>query len=64
MSPTASKLVEMRSGAAQRLSRLLLASLPFLAFLLIWGVPRIGWITCDGGVPAMWEYGYFVTDEG
>ncbi len=37
----------------------------FLAvLLLIWGVTRWPWLSCDGGTPAFWEYGYFVTDEG
>ena len=64
MSQIRHHLIEARSSSVQRLARHLRACLPFLAFLLLWGIPRIGWITCDGGVPAMWEYGYFVTDEG
>lgn len=25
---------------------------------------RLPWIGCDAGVPALWDYGYFCTDEG
>ena len=34
------------------------------ALLALWGATRWPWLSCDGGVPSLWEYGYFVTDEG
>lgn len=33
-------------------------------FFVIWSLLRLPWLTCDGGIPSVWEYGYFVTDEG
>jgi hypothetical protein len=35
-----------------------------LGLTLILAVFRIPWIQCDAGVPALWDYGYFCTDEG
>ncbi len=35
-----------------------------LLFGGLWCLLRLPWIDCDGGVPSIWEYGYFVTDEG
>ena len=34
------------------------------AFVALWCVLRVFWLNSDGGVPSIWEYGYFVTDEG
>ena len=36
----------------------------FAAFAVVWLVLRIFWIDCDSGIPAVWEYGFHVTDEG
>ena len=36
----------------------------FAAFVALWCVLRVFWLNTDGGVPSLWEYGYFVTDEG
>ncbi len=33
-------------------------------FFVVWSLLRLPWLTCDGGIPSVWEYGYFVTDEG
>lgn len=35
-----------------------------LAFAAVYLAMRLPWITCDPGIPSMWEYGYNVTDEG
>ena len=35
-----------------------------LAFAAIYLLFRLPWITCDPGVPSLWEYGYNATDEG
>ncbi len=35
-----------------------------LLLLFVWCLLRLPWITCDGGIPSVWEYGYYVTDEG
>ena len=35
-----------------------------LAFAAIYLLCRLPWITCDPGVPSIWEYGYNATDEG
>ena len=35
-----------------------------LLFALLWSVIHFPWISADGGSPSMYEYGYFVTDEG
>ena len=32
--------------------------------LALWCVTRWPWLDCDGGTPSLWEFGYFVTDEG
>ena len=36
----------------------------FAAFVALWCALRVFWLNTDGGVPSLWEYGYFVTDEG
>ena len=36
----------------------------FAAFAVAWLALRIFWIDCDSGIPAVWEYGFHVTDEG
>ncbi|MBR3221438.1 MAG: glycosyltransferase family 39 protein [Kiritimatiellae bacterium] len=35
-----------------------------LAFVAIYLAFRLPWITCDPGIPSVWEYGYNATDEG
>ena len=35
-----------------------------LAFAAIYMLCRLPWISCDPGVPSLWEYGYNATDEG
>ena len=35
-----------------------------LAFATIYLAFRLPWITCDPGIPSIWEYGYNATDEG
>ena len=35
-----------------------------LAFAVIYLLLRLPWITCDPGIPSVWEYGYNATDEG
>ena len=35
-----------------------------IAFVAAWCALRIFWLTCDTGIPSMWEYGFHVTDEG
>ena len=37
---------------------------PFLLFAVAWLALRIFWLDCDSGIPAVWEYGFHVTDEG
>ena len=34
------------------------------AFIAVWCALRVFWLTCDTGIPSMWEYGFHVTDEG
>ena len=34
------------------------------AFAIIYLLLRLPWITCDPGIPSVWEYGYNATDEG
>lgn len=34
------------------------------AFAIIYLLLRLPWITCDPGIPSIWEYGYNATDEG
>ena len=36
----------------------------FAAFVAAWCALRVFWIDADPGVPAIWEYGFNVTDEG
>jgi 4-amino-4-deoxy-L-arabinose transferase-like glycosyltransferase len=36
----------------------------FALFACVWGGLRFLWLDCDPGVPSVWEYGYYVTDEG
>ena len=36
----------------------------FIAFVAIYLLSRLPWITCDPGVASIWEYGYNATDEG
>lgn len=36
----------------------------FSLFACVWCGLRIFWLDCDPGVPSVWEYGYYVTDEG
>ena len=36
----------------------------FLAFAAIYLLFRLPWLSCDPGVPSLWEYGYNATDEG
>ena len=38
--------------------------LPFALFAVAWLALRVFWIDCDSGIPAVWEYGFHVTDEG
>ena len=35
-----------------------------LAFAAIYLLFRLPWLSCDPGVPSLWEYGYNATDEG
>ena len=35
-----------------------------LAFASIYLLFRLPWLSCDPGVPSLWEYGYNATDEG
>jgi len=37
---------------------------PFLAFAAVWLLLRVLWITCDTGIPSIWEFGFHTTDEG
>lgn len=38
--------------------------LPFVLFAAAYLLLRIFWIHADSGIPAIWEYGFHVTDEG
>ena len=35
-----------------------------IIFAILWLGLRIPWISCDPGIPSMWEYGFNATDEG
>ena len=35
-----------------------------VSFAAVWLALRVFWIDCDSGIPAVWEYGFHVTDEG
>jgi len=37
---------------------------PLLAFAAVWLVLRVLWITCDTGIPSIWEFGFHTKDEG
>lgn len=37
---------------------------PLLVFAAVWLALRVLWITCDTGIPSIWEFGFHTTDEG
>jgi len=42
----------------------LLFWLGLATFALVYLALRVFWITCDTGIPSIWEFGFHTTDEG
>lgn len=39
-------------------------ALGYVLFAALWAALRLPWLSSDGGVPFLWEYGFNATDEG